>query len=117
MSDFIILNFGTFPETKRFKALALSRGFMSGDATDRHPPGALAKEVPSMKRPFCHRIALTGHIHDRTSVVEIHFVEHAHSTRARSNLTRGPTCAGMQVGSGTPGTPCTASRDTELASL
>lgn len=43
MSRLLVLNFGTFVETNRFKQRALADGFVGTDAMDDAPPGALVK--------------------------------------------------------------------------
>jgi len=37
----LLLNFGTYAETNRFKALAVERKFLAADLMDVHPPGEL----------------------------------------------------------------------------
>jgi hypothetical protein len=40
----LLLNFGTLPETNRFKTLAIERKFLAADLMDVHPPGELLQE-------------------------------------------------------------------------
>ncbi|SRR6266545_893887 len=41
MGTLLLLNFGTFAETNKYKAQALSSGFLPSDAMQDNPPGAL----------------------------------------------------------------------------
>jgi hypothetical protein len=43
MANLLILNFGTFAETNRFKALGIQRNFVAGDLMDDRSPGELVQ--------------------------------------------------------------------------
>jgi len=51
--NLLLVNFGTYAETNRFKTLAVERKFLAADLMDEHPPGKLLKDggVRKVRRP------------------------------------------------------------------